>query len=537
MERNDQPAQSKSSLEEAWGDQRGPMRPISLHGDPSITVDRDGESPKPLPRRSLDPKSTRNGTWPQSPFYHQREDTLNRMKWSVDAGGNPGKQNYVRAYEFRWSDIPGQQRCDMCEFSQPGGNVNDGTFDANIQQWIAETRNQGVTIRLFIGYMVRTGKYPVHCLSLTRGAFEAIEKDFVLHPATARTFVTEHDALGLHFAWSGQKGSASSAGDSVWFVSHFDPIISENWMMSLRYDQQRQRTDAIVFTTHDGEWLLNRVVNELLILHKSWKQFRVLPEAFRQCYQKAWWSRTSRIEKNMMLIERELGATRNWEADGTLVDDWPQNIDVRQTTVKLHENLYDMAINKGGLQKVKQMKRILDKAESWSENTEAATIMSSAGARELDQYSAWTDALLEQTDAKMVRAHERAQIQADLLFSIISQKDSREGISTAQSAFVFTFITALFLPCTVVASIFSMSMFDWQPETDSGSYISDKFWIYWTISIPLTIVVMVGWYWWSLKGMKLWDRSSSEDNKDAKGWRARSRWVRFLGTQPKTKNV
>lgn len=59
----------------------------------------------------------------------------------------------------------------------------------------------------------------------------------------------------------------------------------------------------------------------------------------------------------------------------------------------------------------------------------------------------------------------------------------------------FTFITVLFLPGTYISSLLSTSMFDWQTsvaESGVGSP-SNYFWIYWAISIPLTILIM--WIW------------------------------------------
>lgn len=49
----------------------------------------------------------------------------------------------------------------------------------------------------------------------------------------------------------------------------------------------------------------------------------------------------------------------------------------------------------------------------------------------------------------------------------------------------FTFITALFLPGTYVASLFSISMFQWQlsPETDVKTRVSNSFWIYWATTL------------------------------------------------------
>lgn len=47
-----------------------------------------------------------------------------------------------------------------------------------------------------------------------------------------------------------------------------------------------------------------------------------------------------------------------------------------------------------------------------------------------------------------------------------------------------------------VQSILGMSMFDdWQPGVSSDAL--SHFWVYWAISIPLTLLVIIGWrLWW-----------------------------------------
>jgi hypothetical protein len=49
-----------------------------------------------------------------------------------------------------------------------------------------------------------------------------------------------------------------------------------------------------------------------------------------------------------------------------------------------------------------------------------------------------------------------------------------------------------------------MGMFSWQTsgtdESNSGSRISPDFWIYWAVTVPLTIVTVSGWaIWWKFE--------------------------------------
>ncbi len=58
------------------------------------------------------------------------------------------------------------------------------------------------------------------------------------------------------------------------------------------------------------------------------------------------------------------------------------------------------------------------------------------------------------------------------------------------------FVTTVFLPLSFVASLLSIPMFDWQASSED-TVVSNRFWIYWVVSVPLTIGLFVGWnFWW-----------------------------------------
>jgi hypothetical protein len=429
MDHSGPPVELESLPEEAPHNQPSLMRPNLSDEKSSATVNRCEKFPHVLPRLSVCPQGTKDEAWPQSTFHCQRSKLLDQIKWSVDAEGNPGRRNYARAYEFRWSDISGQQQCDMCEFSQTDGSVNDATFEADIKQWIAESRHQeAVTIRLFVTYLV--DKRPKYGLPIARGACEAIEEDFGLHPATAQTLCYSEQLSGLEFSCSSQQEPCSSTDGNAWLVTYFEPIIRDRrWTMSLRHDYQRQHTDAILFISQDGEEVFDQVLNEFLILHKSWKEFRILPEAFLQIYLQNLLIEVGKARSTLRTTESRLGATRNWEKDNPFLDDWPQNVDGRENTASLHDTLYRLARQRSKLQKAKRLRQTIAEMEARLRSTQSAVLRTSSDASELDQYSIWTDTLLQQADMKIQETQERAEIQADLLASIVSQQASHESNS------------------------------------------------------------------------------------------------------------
>ncbi len=105
-------------------------------------------------------------------------------------------------------------------------------------------------------------------------------------------------------------------------------------------------------------------------------------------------------------------------------------------------------------------------------------------------------------------------------YSIISQVDSRLNTKAAAASSrdsaamkTFAFLIILFLPGTYNATIFSTGMFNWSGNSDGsgdGRVVSKLFWVHWALSVPLTIVVAVGWRpWWK------WDKRYFDENVKA----------------------
>jgi hypothetical protein len=88
-----------------------------------------------------------------------------------------------------------------------------------------------------------------------------------------------------------------------------------------------------------------------------------------------------------------------------------------------------------------------------------------------------------------------------------------------------------------------MSMFDWQyngpgstADGDSnteGSVVSSRFWIYWAVSAPLTLLTLLGWaLWWSFESRRF-DLDVAETLESA-GSLGEPSWWRALVKKGKT---
>ncbi|KAF2096114.1 hypothetical protein NA57DRAFT_78886 [Rhizodiscina lignyota] len=131
--------------------------------------------------------------------------------------------------------------------------------------------------------------------------------------------------------------------------------------------------------------------------------------------------------------------------------------------------------------------------------------------------------------AEAVRSHvegmkARMALQLNVLYSVVAQEDNRLSARLAASSGkdstsmkILAFITALFLPGTFVATLFSMGMFAWRFDngtsangTENSSTVSNQFWIYWATALPLTAVTLIGWaLWWQVE-MRVFRKAFAE---------------------------
>jgi hypothetical protein len=69
-------------------------------------------------------------------------------------------------------------------------------------------------------------------------------------------------------------------------------------------------------------------------------------------------------------------------------------------------------------------------------------------------------------------------------------------------------MTMVFLPATFYAALFAVPSLQW----DKPSIIGDRFWIYWAVTIPTTILVLVVWFAISHRD-EIWERVSQKSRK------------------------
>jgi hypothetical protein len=119
----------------------------------------------------------------------------------------------------------------------------------------------------------------------------------------------------------------------------------------------------------------------------------------------------------------------------------------------------------------------------------------------------------------------RMSNQITLILSLFSQEDQSIGIDIAKasksiaieskrdssSMKTLAVVTMVFLPGTFIATFFAMPLFDW--HAPYGQIVDKRIWIYFLVTIPLTIFTSaVWWVWFTLK-----TKREQRENEDILG--------------------
>ncbi|KAI9712334.1 MAG: hypothetical protein M1820_001547 [Bogoriella megaspora] len=212
----------------------------------------------------------------------------------------------------------------------------------------------------------------------------------------------------------------------------------------------------------------------------------------------------------LLNLENDMGVTNAGMSRARPLDNWPGDLNIKAMLQEMQSlsaqitfvgHVYDWQLD---------CTRFLTEA---AEEYETIIEGQQNGSQALREYLAFELSSITGLSRYMQGYKDRTQSQLGVLYSAISQRESQTSITIASSSkkdsiamMTFTFITALFLPGTFIATLFSMSMFAWQAiANDSGQrVVSTNFWIYWVITVPLTIAVMIGWRLWYKHADRQW---------------------------------
>lgn len=103
---------------------------------------------------------------------------------------------------------------------------------------------------------------------------------------------------------------------------------------------------------------------------------------------------------------------------------------------------------------------------------------------------------------RMLSTKDRLSNEINLSFNRIAQLDavqtlqiSGKSLEDSRTMKKIAFLSFFFLPATFVSAIFSTSFFNFSPEARRWT-VSHMFWVYWVVTIPVTILMPVLWNYW-----------------------------------------
>ncbi|KAI9800880.1 MAG: hypothetical protein M1825_003663 [Sarcosagium campestre] len=151
------------------------------------------------------------------------------------------------------------------------------------------------------------------------------------------------------------------------------------------------------------------------------------------------------------------------------------------------------------------------------------------------EYAGYVLRLQRRSCDRVRRQDKRARNAVPAVLNLMTQRDTRMNIEVARDSKAIAaasrrdssamksiaVVTIVFLPGTFVSTLFSMPMFDWQNK--SGKLVvSRRFYIYWAITVPLTIVTILIWVMWMRKDALNKSRLLKEARASAGSWREKA---------------
>ena len=95
---------------------------------------------------------------------------------------------------------------------------------------------------------------------------------------------------------------------------------------------------------------------------------------------------------------------------------------------------------------------------------------------------------------RSIANEKRLQNEIQLTFQTVARHDALVMMDDSAALKALAFVTFTFLPPTFICAVFSMSFFNY--DQSLGWRVSGKFWVYWVVTVPTTIISAVLWFYW-----------------------------------------
>ncbi|KAI8948827.1 hypothetical protein F4801DRAFT_555357 [Xylaria longipes] len=457
--------------------------------------------------------------------------TLENQAWCITG---TERAEYIEALSFQVDSANGS--------GEVPSSCRYGTLiDNEILDWVAQSGGYVPLNSLDTGNGLRGGirllvlerlYYQPPSFHIKKETYLAIEKQFAL-PENTLLALSNESGMSAHFLDIDERTGTLKRLSMI--IKAHQKFQVGNYGLAFSHDFITGLSTGILHGTGvtqggDSYGLWNKkaaaeVFEHIKAVHHIWAHPLCLPATLLQHHLlRTDYFCTVILSNHHMEVQRQLGTVRSGRLFGAQSRDIATELPVQQAKVSLRELTVAMSslsfdviwfcnVSEWQCSCLKLFLEVLTEIE---DPNRGLSEMRSMRAR-IRYLSSLADSIKRHNNSMK----ENCQADMNVLYSIISQVDNRlnakmAAASSHDSAAMKTlaFLTTLFLPGTFVATIFSTGLFNWQ---DSGMVVSELFWVYWALAVPLTIVVAVGWrLWWSVE-KKRFDEDVSAEIKAING--------------------
>ncbi|KAL2856817.1 hypothetical protein BJX68DRAFT_192049 [Aspergillus pseudodeflectus] len=385
-------------------------------------------------------------------------------------------------------------------------------------------------------------------LGMSRDDFELVESIFGLHPATLPALEVGSGTCSRHFDVTQQRNKLSI------ILKAPQKYELGNFMLSLAHDINSRWTTALLA----GESILDGYthLDDISVLpHASyspctiiraclapstalWNEPLTLPCIMLNDHLKRLQQFSSGdLTRRVTYIEEQLGVTKVGRRSSKTLTHTPgatgkpvERPQAEWLTTQLNTQLTRLLFTaRGPKWNYEAATQLIDiQKELLGSRAEAFGLSS-----EVLQMLEHNVSLAKSMEDHVLGLQKRLELQLNVLYSFVAQTDNRLSARLAAvagrdstSMKILAFITTIFLPGSYVATLFSMNMFNW--EEAASDTVSPRFWIYWVVAAPLTLLTLGGWaLWWSFEKHR-YDQHLEETVKHASEIKTPPWWRRLL---------
>ncbi|KAL4739569.1 hypothetical protein BDV11DRAFT_187432 [Aspergillus similis] len=92
--------------------------------------------------------------------------------------------------------------------------------------------------------------------------------------------------------------------------------------------------------------------------------------------------------------------------------------------------------------------------------------------------------------------NDRHRNEINLAFNLVSQGFGRDARTDSNMMKTVAVVSMVYLPGTFVSGLFGTNFFSFQADPGNTWLMADEFWLYWAVTLPLTLATMVIWAIW-----------------------------------------